>query len=522
MVVIRATSQEIQDVFGKDWNSNLISFSRIMGYSVELGDEIKIEMNPDRPDLFSLYSLYNSYRQYFGMKTSPGKISGSDRILKGRTDHRKWAAAFEVKFSSKDYSLIKDALNFTDKISDATGRSRKLFAFGIHDLDEISGDIEYLESSSVFEFETFDGIKGNIYELIKNHEKGKEYSKHLWDEGFLLLRDKKGIISVPPLFNSWRTRVKERSQNLLVDITAEDKKSLETALRLSVGYFINSGAEIRLMKSDNGDFDINELISRRKSKLTPVMIRKYIGIKSSEEDIEKNLRKMGYKKTSTSEFEIFTGRTDVMGSVDLMEDFLKGMGLDQIPESPLYSSFTGSQENTNLMSHNARKILLSMGLQEVVNFVLTSPKANQSGGLKILNAKSGEYSEARSDLLNGILEFFQRNKHNGFPQKIFEVGDIIENGNQSKAIAIGICSSNSSYSEMKGYMDSLISSTSVSNFKVLQDDIKHFIKGRSGVIEKNGKICGFIGELHPDKIKELGLELPISFLQVDLHSLSRS
>lgn len=53
MVVIRAEEKFITETFGNDFIGRIWDFSGIIGYTPERdGNEIKVEFNPDRPDLF--------------------------------------------------------------------------------------------------------------------------------------------------------------------------------------------------------------------------------------------------------------------------------------------------------------------------------------------------------------------------------------------------------------------------------------------------------------------------------------
>ncbi len=521
MVVIRTTENQALNVFGENWKEELNFFSRVMGFSVENNDEVKIELNPDRPDLYSIMALHKAYLRFQNKKFLKGELKKSNRILISSSSQRKYAMAFEVHFKSNGQEIMQDSLAFTDKLSETTGRARRLFAFGLHDADHVHGNLNYCEGVSSFDFITFDEVSGNIWDLIANHEKGISYAGNLKGGKYLSITDNEGAISIPPLFNSKRTRIRGDTKTMLVDITSEDLKSLEVAARLSIGYFVNLGADIYVMetKGENA-LDIENLLRESHIAIEQSYIKKFLGFIPENVKMDSIFERMGYTKYDANTYTPFIGRVDIMGKADLMEDFVKAIELRNIPEAPLYSTFTGKPDLFNAMTEKLRSILLSLGLQEVINFVLTSKKIEDNEAVLIMNPKSEDYSAIRKSLFNGIMEFFKRNKHNGFPQKIFEIGDIIDQNAQKRVLSIGICSNSSSYSEIKGYLDSILGSVGIFNFTISAESLSGFINGRSGYITINNQRSGFIGEIHPETIKLYELELPAVYMQIDLDSLN--
>ena len=521
-MVIRITENQIFNAFGKNWKEDIGSFSRVMGFSVETGNDVKIELNPDRPDLYSILALQRSYLKFINRDFPIGMLKKSKRSLTSLSTQRKYAIAYEVHFRSKNKEIIQDSLAFTDKLSETTGRSRKMFAFGLHDLDHVHGNLDYREGDSSFNFDTFDGVSGDIWEMIRKHEKGITYGRNLKNGKYLYLNDEQGAISIPPLFNSSRTRIRDETESMLVDVTAEDRRSLEIAARLSIGYFINLGADVSILETiGRYAIDTDELLKEKHITINPSYIKKSLGFIPEEGKIDSLFEKIGYKKYGAYTYTPFMGRVDIMGKADLMEDLVKAIELRNISEVPLYSKFTGKPDPFNSATEKLRSVMLSMGLQEVINFVLTSKSSADGGSIMIMNPKSEDYSAVRKSLFNGTMEFFKRNKHNGFPQKIFEIGDVIDQNVQKRLLSIGICSNSSSYSEIKGYMDAILSNAGIRNPVISPENLNGFINGRSGCIMINGERAGFIGEIHPDTIKIYELELPVVYMQIELQALIR-
>ena len=66
MVVLKDQISLIRKKFGQEAISRWRDFSFILGYSLNIDDEVKIELNPDRPDLFSFATLNRASEVYYG------------------------------------------------------------------------------------------------------------------------------------------------------------------------------------------------------------------------------------------------------------------------------------------------------------------------------------------------------------------------------------------------------------------------------------------------------------------------
>ncbi|EQD65502.1 phenylalanyl-tRNA synthetase subunit beta, partial [mine drainage metagenome] len=60
-------AESITRKLGSDSPARWKEFASVIGYSINITSEIKIELNPDRPDLFSFASLDKASRVYCGI-----------------------------------------------------------------------------------------------------------------------------------------------------------------------------------------------------------------------------------------------------------------------------------------------------------------------------------------------------------------------------------------------------------------------------------------------------------------------
>ena len=523
MVVIRSNREAMEEYFGLDWKQNIYEFSRIIGFSFEpqLEDDIKIELNPDRPDLYSIGSLSSCLQTYKSGKIREGKISlKKENISIHHARTRPYFIIFETENLSSpnnQETIYKDFLEYSDRVSESVGKNRSKFAIGVHDLSAIRGEIAYgpIDISEVIT--TYDGMTGKISELLNKHEKGIRYQSLYNKDEVVGVSDKSGIISVPPFFNTFRTRVTPNTGRMLVDITATSQQGLDLGFRLMAGYFVSKGVNISL--PDNYSRYLENIITK-KIKISPDYIKKIAGIDAEEDTIFKTLSRMGIRYND-GYCPIPISRIDIMGEVDIIEDFIKGYGIENVHEGVLKNNFIGKENEINHASNALRNIMIGMGFQEVKNFVL-SDSSELAQFYAIHNPKSSDFSKIRQDLLPSLMGTIERNRAEPFPQTLFEIGDCIkEDGAQETSIGCIMSGKSISFDTIKGVLDAMLRAANITSFEIKPLNNDHFINGRSGniVLTQNNSSSNLIGEVHPLLLEKFKIPFPVSFMELSLKSI---
>ncbi|MHB8361080.1 MAG: hypothetical protein ACYDDC_04665, partial [Thermoplasmataceae archaeon] len=433
MVVIKGTTEYVKLLMGKEIFEKLQQFSSVLGYEVEIDDEVRIEFNPDRSDLFSFVTLGESIRRYYYENKNDKFLAISNSKIKisnlNKDSNRKYIFHFEAR-GKKIGQYFQDLIDFHETISENVGRMRKKSAIGLHNMDNMQGPLTYSKVDSKTSFYAYDSDReGVLREIMKTHPKGTLYSSLSENNGkYLALLDKNGdIISIPPVLNSKKTRIDENSQNFLVDITSSELTQGKKLMLLSIYYFNSLGYEIstdsnfhKWKEFNNGFKEIK--ISGKEE------ISKLIGIKLEDTEISKNLSKMGYKTNNLS-IRVPYYRIDVMGMVDISEDVAKSIGYNKIPELEIGLKSFGTPEKTVERVERISEIMVGMGFQETMSFFITSAKGNlensKNDEFKIINPKSFDFSEIRKMLYPELLSFFERNLRRSYPQRIFEIGRVL-------------------------------------------------------------------------------------------------
>lgn len=534
MVVIKENRMALSGLYGDDFIKRLDDFSGIIGYTLELEDqEVKVEFNPDRPDLFSFTSLNHAMEIYSGQKTwKPLKFSRKE--IDFNIDHnvrklRPYTIGFTCK-GSKIGEHFRDLIDYQERIHASVGKDRSKVSIGIHDIKDLKTPLRYSAyRSDEITFRTYDGeVEGTAREILNFHPKGKEYAHLLpsYEEVPIIEDSSHRVLSMPPVINGDTTAVSKESSSFFIDITGTDPKALRDSFYLLAYYFSDLGYEIAL--SEFGDISSQELFDGRKIMIDLLFISQLIGTEVSEEKVEHILKLMGYGCNSHNgaiTVLVPGNRPDVMGPSDIVEDIAKGYGYHNITPVKPQLNLIGEEVEQKVYQNMIREIMIGLGHQEIMSYVVTSNRFYRNldyrGGVKVENPKSLDFSTVRDRLVPGVLEFLRINRRRNLPQNVFEVGEVIVDSVQHTSVCILKSNSKSSYSEIKQSLQALMTRLGLSNVVIEPAELSTLIEGRSGNVVINGKKVGIIGEVHPETIEYFELKNPVSYAELNLSELAK-
>ena len=178
-----------------------------------------------------------------------------------------------------------------------------------------------------------------------------------------------------------------------------------------------------------------------------------------------------------------------------------------------------------------------MGFLETMSLMLTSEKEHyenmklqEDPRVIVAQPISVDRTMLRKNLLQGLMEFLEDNKHEELPQKIFEVGSVVYLDNACetctrdvKKIAGAVTHSTANFTEIKSIVDSLFVNIGL---KMEIEPYHHpsFIKGRCARVKgvNNWKsedlnVTGYFGELNPEVITNFELEYPVIAFELEFN-----
>ncbi len=531
MVVIREDLTSLRERFSESSIDRWDDFAGTIGYSIEKDDELKIELNPDRPDLFSFETLSAASETFYG-KSDVKPVSFGKSSIKVTVDPevrkvRKYFFTFIAK-GPRIGEHFRALIDYQERIHDSIGKDRKKVSIGIHDLSKIRPPIKYTAiHRKDLTFTTYDGMTGSAAEILQNHEKGKQYAKLIkTDEVPVIVDSTGGVLSLPPVINGTMTAVSEESSSFFVDLTGNDFRALRSAFHLLTNFFSVCGFTLSIPNHTGSSDPETANMVAGEERMVPVQmqeVREILGIDVLPDKAVKALERMGIKANSSKNALdcIIPGhREDLMGPADVIEDLAKAIGYSHIPETPISIGSIGTESWKNLLSTRARELLIGEGFQEIMTYFVTSRDLykpfSESENYTILNPKNKDFSFMRDALFPNMLHFLSVNRNRSTPQKIFEVGHVVAETGEKIKLCIMILDSRSNYSIIKQALDTFLTRSIGERAKILGSDDKPFIPGRGGVVKVNNRSIGKIGELHPRYLEQFSLRLPVSFVELDL------
>ncbi|MCK4318981.1 phenylalanine--tRNA ligase subunit beta [Candidatus Micrarchaeota archaeon] len=514
MAVIELNKKEAVDYCGYD-KKTIINVLTEIGMPTEEDEErILVEITPNRPDLFSIEGIKRAIDSYH-MKPHMLPIPKEKKeyfvdVKESIKEVRPYLAAAVVENIEMNESLLKSLIQIQEKMHETIGRKRRKAAIGIHDLKNIVFPLEYKavekEEFVPLDFKEMAGIK----RILTEHPKGKKYS-HLLKDKYPLIYDKEGVISFPPIINSEKTRVSEKTTGVFIEVTGNCEKTTVQVLNILVLALAQRGGEIYSVGVGRKKYpELNE----KKIKMCVEETNKLLGLDLDLTAIKKNLTKMGYGFDGGSVC-IPPYRTDIISYVDIIEDVAIGYGYSKFePEQP--SLFTTAK--VDMKREKIDNLMVGMGFMEIINFTLTNQKHTQDfekkRARKTINSTSEEFSVLRNSLVPGILQTLARNKTKGFPQYFYEVGKIYD-GKEKEVIGFGFTKNKVNIEEGLSFLERYMKEQKT-EYEILQRDKQGFICGRSVDIIIKNKQKGIIGEINPKILRKYGVEYPVIVCEIEM------
>ncbi|CAH9057292.1 Phenylalanine--tRNA ligase beta subunit [Pseudoalteromonas holothuriae] len=239
-------------------------------------------------------------------------------------------------------------------------------------------------------------------------------------------------------------------------------------------------------------------------------------------------------------------RFDISIEEDLIEEVARVFGYNNIPNvAPKAALKMTHHAEANVPVARLRNELVARGYQEAITYSFVDPKAQQllhpqSDALVLPHPISVEMSAMRVSLMTGLINAVVYNQNRQQPRiRLFEQGlkflsdDSAENGVAQVAVLGGIVYGNThnehwsiasrpaDFFDIKGDVEALLALTndrSRFSFKAQENDGLH--PGQSAAIYFDDVKVGFIGAVHPQLQKSLGLNSTAYVFEVEVDALS--
>jgi phenylalanyl-tRNA synthetase beta chain len=287
--------------------------------------------------------------------------------------------------------------------------------------------------------------------------------------------------------------------------------------------------------------------------VTPKDVKRWIGIDLTSQEIAELLRRLEFEctvendsvqaKTPPHRLDIGEG---IVGLADVIEEVARSYGYDNIPETRMADALPPQLGNpVHEWEEHVRDLLVSLELQEVVSYRLTSPEresrlASYSNYVTLANAIAPERRVLRRSLLASVLESAEKNAR---AQSImmFEIGPIFEPvkkdvPNEPRRLAMVLTglrnpmswdvkdATSLDFFDMKGRIELLLGELRYTNISyTATDSVNYLHPGKAAEVQVNGQAMGVFGEMHPlTKEKYEFGPAPVIVAEFDLDALRKA
>ncbi len=507
-------------------------------------DYVKIEFNPNRVDFSSYAGVARAFCGFMGWEIGLPRF----QVIEGETvlrvdpkvfEVRPYVVAGIVRNLNLDDDSVRELMEMQEDIHWVVGRNRSKASIGVHNLDKVQPPFLYTaEDPDAVKFVPLDKTEEmSLREILEKHEKGIAY-RHIvdWAPRYPLLVDQKGmVLSMPPIINGELTRVERQTQNLFIDITGTDQNAIVRGLNVLVTALADMGGIIESVHIEYPDHSvISPNLAPQRTTLRTDYACRLLGLKLSEAKTIRCLKKsrLEAKKIGEGKLEVSIPpyRIDIMHEVDLVEEVAIGYGFNKLRPSKPTTVTTGNQHRASVVANDVRKIMIGLGFSEAMNFILTNEvihfqmmRKRAREIIRLANPVSTEYSIIREELLPGLVKNLADNKHESYPQRLFEVSDVIrinekaETRSKRRLHVAGVSShATTNFTEIKSYVEALLSNLGINRWELRETKGPSFLEGRMAVIKVKRKKIGVFGEIHPEVLNNFELENPTGAFEIDL------
>ncbi|MCD6459199.1 phenylalanine--tRNA ligase subunit beta [bacterium] len=522
---------------------------------------IEIELTPNRPDCLSMLGVAREVAVLTGNKLKYPQLDKLDIPIKVNDN-------IPIKILDSDlcenYSAyIIRGITVAPSPFWLANAVEKL---GMRSINNIVDITNYVLMEMGHPLHAFDLAKIQGPEIVVRRAKKNESIKTLddkvreLDDTVLLIADKSSALAVAGVMGGADSEVTESTTDILlegayfnpVNIRNTSKKlglSSEASYRFErgtdrVGFQDALTRAAYMTAKICGASSISNLFQDEPAKYTDNIvtgnlrkIRSYLGIKIFDDEILEIFKNLDFvlKKRINDDIElqIPSYRVDISIEEDLIEEVARIYGYDKIPMANPGSDFIDPQKNKRLIySQFTRDVLTGAGLYETITCSLVPSETAESvncvfadknyPALRIANPISEMQEVLQVSLLPNILDVIKLNtKSRQETIRLFEIGNIFiplkeKNVREKNALCLAVSgnrekffwldsSSSWDFYSFKGFVTDYLELLGFANLSFCRSKHSLFHPGRSADIFIGKNKIGAIGQVHPSKTAEIGV-----------------
>ncbi len=502
------------------------------------GDEIQVEIFPNRPDMLSEQGFARALASFIGKKTGLAefKVNKSKyevKVEKAVSKVRPHTVCAVIKNLKFDDEKIREIIQIQEKLHIGMGRNRKKLAIGMYPMEAIKFPITYTaKKPNDIKFLPLEAKREMTgMQILSGHPTGRDYGHLL--EGYnlfpIFIDDVGEIMSMPPIINSEKTgKIGLSTTDVFIECSGFDLRVLKQCLNILVTVMSDMGGDIyEVAVKYESKTEITPNLKPVEWNLDLDYVNKIIGMNFSKKEIKELLERMGHEYKNNKVL-VPAYRTDILHEIDLAEDIAIAYGYDNFkPEIPNVSTI-GQESQIEILKKKVANILIGSGLIETISYHLISKESHNNKMnydckvVELSNSSTSEYNTMRRWIVPSIMQILSRNTNKEYPQNIFEMGVVFKPSKAQETgvdehvnLGVGLCGPEMDFTAIKQIFDTIMDAL---DLEYETEEIEHssFIKGRTAAIKVKGKEIAIMGEIHPQTTTNFGIEMPIAALEMDL------
>ena len=277
-------------------------------------------------------------------------------------------------------------------------------------------------------------------------------------------------------------------------------------------------------------------------------IEQMLGLKMENADVVRLLTglELGISSVVEGQWQVTvpSHRFDISLEVDLIEELARLYGYNRLPVRYPQARLAPQAKTEAAVDLPAlRRLLVARGYQEAITYSFIDPKLFELFNpgvvpLMLANPISADMAAMRSSLWPGLIKALEHNLNRQQPRvRLFESGlrfvGQLEGLKQEPMLAGVICGSrlpegwahgrdDVDFYDVKADVEALLASAGAgSSFAFAPGKHAALHPGQTAQIERDGRLVGFVGALHPELSKVLGLDQAVYMFELILEEVTQ-
>ena len=522
-----------------------------------------LKITPNRADCLSIKGIAREVAALTGCEFAPTVIQTAS-VSSGKTQPVRIDAPADCgRFISR---VIE---NVNAQAATPAWMRQRLERSGIRSISALVdiGNYVMLEIGQPMHVFDADKISGSI--IVRRAENGEvleclnEKTVTLADNT-LVIADEKGALSIAGMMGGAASAVSDGTRNIVLEAAwfapaVIAGKSRQYGFGSDSSFRFERGVDYRLQadaieratelvlqicggRAGEMVEALGELPSEKRVSVRLSRVAKVLGVDIAAEQVETILRTLGLQPEKTTDgFQTVSPsfRFDIEIEADLIEEIGRVYGYENIPDD----ATSGSLKMLPLPETRRPRFavyneMAARGYREVVSYAFVDEAwetdfAANANPIRLQNPLAAQYAVMRSTLVGGLVEILQNNlnrKQNRV--RVFEIARVFAKGSdglfvQNERIGglwygaampeqWGEKTRNADFYDIKADVENLLKNSKIEFVKTSHPALH---PGRAAEIVSDGRVIGFVGELHPKWLQKYDLpQAPLVF-EIDMDAV---